>query len=53
MNLDEYAERVAINEATIRETRISTLLRPKPWWLPTHVWHRIIKRLIVIQEETR
>jgi hypothetical protein len=48
--LDEYVERLLVNQAVIRETRLRVLLAPKPWWLPEFVWRRVVARLLVIEE---
>ena len=49
--LDEFTRTLMMNDAIVQEERIKTLLRPKPRWLPTYVWQRIIGRLLIIQTE--
>ena len=49
--IDEYTRSLLADERIFYEERIKTLLRPKPRWLPTYVWQRIIGRLLIIQTE--
>jgi hypothetical protein len=48
--LDEWTQPVTMHEAIVMEKRIAVLLQPKPRWLPTVIWNRLLSRLLVIQE---
>lgn len=46
----EWTEAVTWQTAVLRENQIKLALQPKPRWLPEKVWHRVIARLLVIEE---
>lgn len=48
--LDDFAIRFAHEGATIIENRIRLLLKPRPRWMPERVWHRVLRRVILIEE---
>lgn len=46
----EWVEKTMLYQGQERERQIRLALQPKPHWLPTWIWHRIIARLLVLQE---
>jgi hypothetical protein len=50
--IDEFVLTTQLHNAKVIEERIKMRLQPKPKWMPTFVWHKIIKRLLVIEHQT-
>ena len=53
MKVGEWIERVVYEQAAIREAHLRALLRPKPRWLPTRLWHWLLRRILYIEERPR
>lgn len=45
------ATNYAANELKFRiDTFVSLHIQPKPWWLPSFIWERILKRLLILSQ---
>ena len=46
----EWIEQVVYEQAVIREAHLRAIIRPKPRWLPTRVWHWLLRRILYIED---
>ena len=44
--LDEWTQRIVVDDAIIFEKHIKILLNPKPDWVPRYIWEKMIKLLL-------
>lgn len=47
--LDEMTFVVTAEKARVMEERVRIILQPKPRWLPTFIWRRILARLLYLE----
>lgn len=48
--LDDFVVRVSAASYDIVDKRVRLLLKPKPRWMPTRLWHAGIRRILSIEE---